>query len=145
MFLIHINAWSKNKGSLKNFKKILKKLLKKKLQLNIASISYLKKKQRCNKISVLTSPNANKNAQEQFFYQIYKYKIILYIFNNQKFLVLLKKIKQYLFTDIKIRLFFDFSKSNFIRTAKKAFNPEHYKTAFFKTKLLKKIHSNQHN
>jgi len=43
MFLIHINAWSKNKGSLKNFKKILKKLLKKKLQLNIASISYLKK------------------------------------------------------------------------------------------------------
>jgi ribosomal protein S10 len=132
MFLLNIQIKSKNKNSLKNFLKLLAKLYdKKKLKLNLTLIKYLNKKNELNKISVLTSPNANKNAQEQFLFKTHSKKVTLFTFQIQKFLVLLKKIKRSLFSDVKIKLLFFLTNNLTKKFFTKIFNPEN-----FKTKLL---------
>jgi ribosomal protein S10 len=132
MFLLNIKIKSKNKNSIKNFLKLITKLYNKKnLRLSLTLANYLNKKNNYTKISVLTSPNANKNAQEQFLFKIYSKQTTLFTFKIQKFLVLLKKIKRFLFSDIKIQLIFFLTNKIKKKLITKTFNPEN-----FKTKLL---------
>lgn len=133
MILLNIKVESKNKNSLKKFLKLITKLYKKKnLKLNLTLLNYLRKKNNYNKISVLTSPNANKNAQEQFLFKTYSKQTTLFMFQIQKFLVILKKIKQFLFSDVKIQLIFFLAHKITKKIITKAFNPEQ-----FITKLVK--------
>jgi len=105
MFLLNIKIKSKNKNSIKNFLRLITRLYNKKnLRLSLTLANYLNKKNNYTKISVLTSPNANKNAQEQFLFKVYSKQTTIFTFKIQKFLVLLKKIKRFLFSDIKIQL-----------------------------------------
>jgi len=129
MFLLNIKIKSKDKNSIKDFLKLITKLYNKKnLRLSLTLVNYLNKKKNYTKISVLTSPNANKNAQEQFLFKIYSKQTNLFSFKIQKFLVLLKKVKQFLFPDIKIQLMFFFTNKITKKFITKTFNPENYKT-----------------
>jgi ribosomal protein S10 len=139
MFLLNIKVKSKNKNSLKNFLKVVTRLYNKKnLRLSLTLINYLNKKNNYNKISVLTSPNANKNAQEQFLFKIYSKQITLFTFKIQKFLVLLKKIKQFLFSDVNIQLVFFLTNKITKKFITKTFNPETFKTKLTLYNLIKK-------
>jgi len=69
-----------------------------------------KKKKTRKKISVLKSPHVNKTAQEQFEYVYYSLKISLYTWEIKKYLIFLKKIKNQLFPDLKIKIKAQFSK-----------------------------------
>ncbi len=131
MFLLNIKIASKNKKSLKNFLRFTTKLCNKKnLRLNLTLIKYLSKKKKHNRISVLTSPNANKNAQEQFFFETYSKQTTIFTFKIKKFLVLLKKLKLILFSDVKIKLWFFFTSNLTKKIVTKTFNPENFKTKF---------------
>jgi ribosomal protein S10 len=139
MFLLNIKVKSKNKNSLKNFLKVVTRLYNKKnLRLSLTLINYLNKKNNYNKISILTSPNANKNAQEQFLFKIYSKQITLFTFKIQKFLVLLKKIKQFLFSDVNIQLVFFLTNKITKKFITKTFNPETFKTKLTLYNLIKK-------
>jgi ribosomal protein S10 len=129
MILLNIKIKSKNKNSLKNFLKFLKKMYNKKgLRLNLILLNYINKKNNYNKISVLTSPNANKNAQEQLLFKTYSKQAILFTFKLQKFLVLLKKIKRFLFSDVRIQIMFYLAHKITKKIVTKLFNPESFNT-----------------
>lgn len=126
MILITIKIVSKNKNSLKNFMKCIIKLCKKK-KLNLTFINYFNKKNKYKKISVLTSPNANKNAQEQFLFKTCSKQITIFTFKTEKMLLFLKKLKMFSFTDVKISLKFIFLKKFIKKIVSKTFNPENFK------------------
>ena len=97
-----ITLYSKNNESLKNFLRFLKYGLK--IQKIQEPLNYTKKKKEKKRISVLTSPHVNKTAQEQFEYTIYSIKLSFHFYRTKKCLVLLKKIRNQLFPDIKIKI-----------------------------------------
>ena len=97
-----VTLYSKNKESLDNFFIFFKHSLK--IQEIQKPINYTKKKKRKKKISVLTSPHVNKSAQEQFEYCVYSVKLVFYSYKTKKNLIMLKKIKNQLFPDIKIKI-----------------------------------------
>jgi ribosomal protein S10 len=135
MFLLNIKTKTKNQLSLKFFFKFLIKLCKnKKLILNLPVVKFLNYKyNKQNKIiTVLTSPQANKNAQEQFLLKSYSKKAFIFSFKILKLLILLKKIKKNLFSDIKIQLNFLFSKKISKKINTKIFNPEKFKLNYIK-------------
>jgi len=116
----NITLYSKNKESLNNFMKFLKYNSKTPYLLILSNL--LKKKKTKKKISVLKSPHVNKTAQEQFEYVTYSIKISFYSWEIQKYLILLKKIKNQLFPEINIKINGNFSKKKKI-VENKLFNP----------------------
>lgn len=92
---------SKNQKSLQNFSYFLNTSTE-------TSLNYLKKnlkeKRKMGVITLLKSPNANKNAQEQF--EIKKFSLQCRVTGTKifKFLVLIKRMKDFVFSDISIKL-----------------------------------------
>jgi ribosomal protein S10 len=115
--------YSKNKESLEYFLKFLKHNLK--IQRIQKPLSYVKNKRKKKKITVLKSPHVNKTAQEQFEYTIYSIKITFYSYRTKKYLILLKRIRNQLFPDIKINVEgYIKNKQNFIRRV--SLNPNNF-------------------
>jgi ribosomal protein S10 len=96
----------------------------------------LQKKKKKNKISILKSPHVNKTAQKHFQFIYFFTSLSFETYALQKNLILLKRIKQQLFPDLKIlikvtykkRKFFSFKKITFSylkfeKKGKKRFNP----------------------
>jgi ribosomal protein S10 len=133
MFLLTIKIESKNKNSLKKFVKLVTKLCKKK-NFKSTFVSYLNKKNKNKNFSVLTSPNANKNAQEQFIFKTYSKQINIFGFKIERFLIVFKKFKLFLFTDVKIKLNFFLSKKFIKKTVVKTFDPENFNLRLCKFK-----------
>lgn len=105
-----ITIFSQNKNSLEKFYTFL---LKK--QKNIITIPIKNKK---NHFSILKSPHVNKNAQEQFGFKFFSKKLKLYFPPNIDYLkhfVMLKKLKNYIFSDVSIKI-------NFVIKTKKTSN-----------------------
>jgi ribosomal protein S10 len=98
----NITLYSKNKKSLNYFLKFLKHNLK--IQNTQIFLKFKNKKNKKKKITVLKSPHVYKTAQEQFEYKIYSIKISFYSYRTKKYLVVLKRIKNQLFPDIKINI-----------------------------------------
>jgi ribosomal protein S10 len=98
----NITVYSKNKNSLNCFFRFLKHNLK--IQSIQTPLHCVRKKKKKKKITVLKSPHVYKTAQEQFEYTIYSIKISFHVYRAKKYLVLLKKIKNQLFPDIKIKI-----------------------------------------
>lgn len=92
---------SKNKQSLNEFLKYNSKAQNSQTIHNL-----LKNKKSKKKISILKSPHVNKTAQEQFEYTNYSVKISFYSWEIKKHLILLKKIKNQVFPDIKMKINF---------------------------------------
>lgn len=99
--VFNITFTSKNKKSLTQFIFFLLKYLNKNLNFYL-KLNYkpLKKKV----LTILKSPHVNKSAQEQFEFITFKYNLMFFIEKYFKFLVIIKKIKKKLFSDIKMKI-----------------------------------------
>lgn len=96
-----IKLYSKDKKSLKRFTELLKKIDNKWKDLTLTCKSVKKKRK---KISILKSPHVNKTAQTQFQLITYGTSIKVSHLEMKKNSILLKKIKNQLFPDIKIKI-----------------------------------------
>ncbi len=131
MLQYRITIVSKNKNSINNFFKILFNILKKKKNI----IKYLKKKRKVKVLTLLKSPHVNKTAQEQFESRLYVRQIYLnYSAKNFHVLILLKKLKIYIFNDIQFKT--EFIINNFLKQKHQLqlLNPNNFKLNFFKKK-----------
>jgi ribosomal protein S10 len=129
MFLVNIKIVSKDKEASKKFYKLILKICKKKqLGIKLNKFNYKNKKSNCKKISILTSPNANKNAQEQFMFKLYSKKNVFFLLQIQKFLIIIKKIKLTVLPEIKFTIDFFFTNKIVKKLIKKKLNPENFKT-----------------
>jgi len=107
-----IKLFSKDKKSFKSFLKIFKlEIPNQQLILN-----FIRKKKR-KKITILKSPHVYKKAQEHYQEVTYAAFIKSFSWKSKKNNILLKKIKNYLFPDIKIKIkkFFSSNKKNLIQ------------------------------
>lgn len=131
----HITIVSKNKNSIKNFFIFFNQTLK---NFNIIK-KYLKKKKKKKILTILKSPHVNKTAQEQFEIRLFTSQITVYYSEKSlRFLIFLKKIKIYLFPDIKIKIKFTVNKSLVKQTQSKILNPDNFKFNFFYKTLKNK-------
>ena len=96
-----IKLYSKDKKSLKQFEEFLKKLNKKWKNITFNIKAKKRKKQR---ITLLKSPHVNKKAQTHFQSIIYSADIKCLQLNVKKNYIILKKIKNHLFPDVKIKI-----------------------------------------
>ena len=96
-----IKLYSKNKESLKRFLKLLKETNSKWKNSTIISKNIKKKKR---KTTVLKSPHVNKKAQIHFQQVVFSILIKYSTWQIKKDNILLKKIRNHLFSDIKIKI-----------------------------------------
>lgn len=133
--LLHyqIKIISKNRVSIKNFLKVFNKILH-----NFNNVTkYLKKKRKIKILTILKSPHVNKTAQEQFETRLYFSQInIRYSTKNLHLLIFLKKLKNYVFPDIKIKIKFLISDSLVKNTQTQLLNPNNFDFQFFNKKLI---------
>jgi ribosomal protein S10 len=92
---------SKNKNSIKNFCNFFHEITY--TYFRILRKTF-KKQTKKKFITILTSPHVNKTAQEQFELKTFSTQIKLETGQPFKFLMLLKKIKVYIFPDVNIKL-----------------------------------------
>jgi len=131
----YLTIISKNKSSVKNFFIFFDRALN---NFNVVK-KYLKKPNKKKFFTILKSPHVNKAAQEQFETKLFLSQInIHYSPKSLQFLVFLKKVKIYLFPDIKIKIKFNFNKSLLKKTQSKMLNPNSFKLDFFSTQLQNK-------
>lgn len=102
--------YSKNKITLQNFLMFLQKKLSVYLQL---VLKYTKKEKVKKEITILKSPHINKTAQEKYKYIVYSYIIKTYSFKIQKYILFLKKLRNNLFSDIKLKMKIIIEKKSF--------------------------------
>ena len=134
MFII-IDIYSKNFLSLKSFLKVfLNKKTRSKLKLILLKSSLQKTKKK-KIFTVLKSPHVNKKAQEQFEHRIYKKRIKCFTFQTFLFLMFLKKIKFYVFSDINIKINIIKNFNNSKKKIKNRLNTDNYKLNFKKLDL----------
>ena len=101
---ITIYIYSKNKLSITNYLKFLKKYLNKK-KLNFKNITFIfKKKIKKTVFTVLKSPHVNKIAQTQFENRLYKTQLTIYSDNYLKLIYFIKYFSENNFSDIKIKI-----------------------------------------
>lgn len=101
---ITIYIYSKNKLSITNYLKFLKKYLNKK-KLNFKNITFIfKKKIKKTVFTVLKSPHVNKTAQTQFENRLYKTQLTIYSDNYLKLIYFIKYFSENNFSDIKIKI-----------------------------------------
>ena len=96
-----IKLYSRNKESLKRFLKLLKKTNTKWKNATLISKSIKNKKK---KTAVLKSPHVNKKAQTHFQQVVFSTLIKYSTWQIKKDNILLKKIKNHIFSDIKIKI-----------------------------------------
>ena len=138
MIKYSIILYSKNKESLKNFFKFQKRSLE--IQQFQIPFCYKKNKKTKQKISVLKSPHVNKTAQEQFELKTYSITIIVKSYKVQKYILLLKKIKNQLFPDVKIKIKSHFSiKNTEIHLKDKFINPNKFTFKILKFNFTKQV------
>lgn len=131
----YLTITSKNKSSLKNFFIFFDKSLN---NFNIIK-KYLKKTNKKKFLTILKSPHVNKAAQEQFETRLFSTQVnVYYSPKNLQFLIFLKKVKIYLFPDIKIKIKFNINKFILKKTQSKILNPDNFKLNFFNSQLYNK-------
>ena len=119
----HLTVTSKTKKSLYDFLSFL----------NSTSIDFntikknFKNKKRKTKFTILKSPHIYKTAQEQFQSSFFSNKIAIYSNSNFQFLIFLKKIKNNLFPDLKIKIKFPINKNVANKTQTLILNPNNFK------------------
>lgn len=137
MSKLNITVCSKNKSTFQNFIKFLRnKFPILKLQI---TLKHTDKKTVRKKITLLKSTHINKAAQEKYEYKIYSYTFQTYSFRTKKYLMLLKKLRNNLFPDIKLDITNSISGSSNDRV--KYFQPENYKLNLNKLKITQKLNS----
>lgn len=133
---INIYIYSKNYHSIKKVLNLFSnKNLLKKLNLTSLNLSFYTQKKKKKKFTVLKSPHVNKTAQEHFNYTLYSKRIKVYSNQPFLFLILLKKLKNYTFSDV----YFKIDLKNYNIKAKQKFknqvNPDNFLLSSFNVNL----------
>lgn len=89
--------------------------------------NHSEKKKKKKFMTILKSPHVNKTAQEQFEIRTFSMQLKVVTMQPFKFLMLLKKMKNYLFPDISVKLKLIFSPAKNISLKKKFFNMDNFK------------------
>lgn len=135
MFII-IDIYSKNYKFLNNFlHKFFNQEICNKLKLIILKTN-LQKTKKTFFLTVLKSPHVNKTAQEQFGYKMYKHQIKCFTFQPFLFLLFLKKIKFFLFSEITVKVNVIKNTTNSKKKLKNVFNVDNYSLDFNELKLI---------
>jgi ribosomal protein S10 len=95
---------SKNKKSIFNFLKFFKGVTKKVIKSRLQKKRLQEK--RYKRITLLKSPHVHKSAQTQFESRIYKKQIVITLLGALNFLIVIKKLLNYSFYDLKITINF---------------------------------------
>ena len=101
------------------------------------AVQTLKKKKKF--FTVLKSPHVNKTAQEQFNFNITIKKLTFNYFKFNRFLIIFKKIKQNVFSDIYIKIKFNIDNQNRETLLKKTLNSKKYRPKNTKKHLTKQL------
>ena len=132
---INIHIYSKNKLSILNYLKFLKKYLRKKKLKFKNIIIMFKKKTKTKVFTVLKSPHVNKTAQTQFEQRLYKNQLTVYSSNYLKLIYFIKYFSEKNFSDVKLKIKIIKNKNNnFILKKTTSFlnNSELQSTSFLK-------------
>jgi ribosomal protein S10 len=110
-------------------------------EFNLNTIQkYFKKKKKRNILTILKSPHVNKSAQEQFESKLFSKQLSIYSSKNFQFLLFLKKIKTYLFHDVKMKIKFILNKNLSEKIKIHILNPTNFKlNVLGKIELKKRI------
>lgn len=101
---INIYIYSKNKLSILNYLKFLKKYFNKK-KLNFKNFTFMfRKKIKKTVFTVLKSPHVNKTAQTQFENKLYRTQLTIYSDDYLKLIYFIKYFSENNFSDIKIKM-----------------------------------------
>lgn len=138
MIKIHYFFSSKNCKSFKKFVICLKYLLTK---------IKVKKKFHNTKVkqsffSILKSPHVNKKAQDQFGHKRYVSNVTLYANNPKKLLIIIKKLRSRLFTDVKAKIKVSINEKYSKQACLKVFNPSNFKLNLYDKILKTKLKNN---
>ena len=96
-----IKLYSKDKKSLEQFKEFFRNISNK---WKNTTFSIKNKKRKKQKTTLLKSPHVNKKAQTHFQSIVYSANLKCLTLNAKKNYIMLKKIKNHLFPDIKIKI-----------------------------------------
>lgn len=131
----HLILVSKTKESLNDFFGFLNNTF-----LNSSTIKkYFKNKKRRKILTILKSPHVYKTAQEQFQSIFFLSQVTIYSNKSYQFLVFLKKIKNSLFPDIKIKVVFPVNENLLNKTQTNIINPTNFKLNILQKYLNQKI------
>lgn len=130
MKFYQITITSKNKNSLKNYLKFINANIKTYNLIN--KFSHNKTKRIF--FTMLKSPHVHKRAQEQFEFLHFSKQITILTNTNLKFLTFVKKIRTNLFSDVNIKIKFQFNKKLQNSFQKNFFNPNYFKLNYFNNK-----------
>jgi len=121
MELCSITIQSKNQKPIKDF---ISLLLASARALNITIVSkHTQKKVKKKVITILKSPHINKKAQEQFEINFFSKQLAIYSTQSFKQMVFLKKIKNGIFPDVKIKSKFITNRKNVGKLRTKILDP----------------------
>lgn len=132
--LFNVTVTTKNKNSLIRFLLFLNNQLNKKHSFNFflsSSKTFLTLKK---KITVLKSPHVNKKSKEKFQFVYFKFSFNFYSDDEKKDLFLLKKLKTFLFSDLKLQIKTDISYKRNSKNLK--VNPNNFKNFFHKKSVI---------
>lgn len=118
MITVDLFIKTKNKNSLKKFLYFFKKNVNK--NFNTINLYFPKKKNK-KVITLLKSPHVNKTAQEQFEIRFFSIQLKIVTTQAFKFLIFLKKIKNFAFADIHLKTKFSCNMKNQFCLKKKIF------------------------
>ena len=138
---------SKNKNSLNRFFLFFFNNIDLDLDFQVFK-KYFYKKKKIKKLTILKSPHVNKTSQEQFETRLFSRQLNIYSLKNLKHLVLLKKIKNNLFSDISIKIKFSLNKECETNIKLKVFEPNNFKITdnkYFMNKQNKQKNFNYKN
>jgi ribosomal protein S10 len=125
MFVI-IDIYSKNQTSLKFFTDfLLKNILARKFPITVCT-STTQKPAKKKVFTVLKSPHVNKVAQEQFEFKTYKKRIKCITFQLPLLILILKKVKFSIISDINFKIKFVSDVSSEKKKKKNHFNVNDY-------------------
>ena len=98
-----IKMYAKNKKTISNFLKFFKQSQNKIKNFPI-TLNFKRRKKRKNIITILKSPHVNKKAQTQFQQTTYATRGKYFSWEKKKSAICLKKLKNNLFPDLKIKI-----------------------------------------
>lgn len=124
----NLQITTKTKDSLKKFLHFFNTSIDSNFNFIKKNISKKKKK---IVITILKSPHVNKTAQEQFEIKFLSEQVQISTTQMYKFLIFLKKVKNFLFADINFKLKLVIDKKRHNLENKKIFNLDNFKSIFF--------------
>lgn len=95
----HIKVFSKDNHALKKFFQLLQRL-----NISLIVLKSFSKQKKRKFVSILKSPHVNKTAQEQFEFRYYNKEFLIDLFKPLTFFLLLKKLKNLSFSNLKLKI-----------------------------------------